>query len=300
VKAVMLMAYGTPKGIADVEQYFTNIRGGRPPKPAELATLVARYQAIGGTSPLVTITEAERSKLQARLTASGSTTKVYSAMKHASPFIADVVGQAAADGATQLLAIALAPHYSKMSVGAYDLAVELANSALPSRMALDLVNSWHTNPILIRAWVDRVRKASAGLDDGYSLIFTAHSLPERILAQGDPYRSQLLETSDLVAKQLGKEGWTFAFQSAGHTGEPWLGPDILDHLQGLADRGARDFLIAQIGFVSDHLEILYDIDVECKDWAKEHGARLVRCESLNDSDELISCLESMVAERGFR
>ncbi|MDG6926831.1 MAG: ferrochelatase, partial [Nitrososphaerota archaeon] len=234
-----------------------------------------------------------------KLAASGSETRVYSAMKHSPPFIADVVKEAAADGVDELLSITLAPHYSKMSVGTYNHAVELANAALPTKMKLDFVLSWHKHPELIEAWARRVRRAERILPADYSLVFSAHSLPERILAQGDPYRNQLLETSELIAAEAGKARWSFSFQSASHTNEPWLGPDILEHLQGLVDRGQQDFLVAPIGFVSDHLEILYDIDIECRQWAKDYGVRLTRCESLNDSDELIGCLRSLVLEKHF-
>jgi ferrochelatase len=299
MKAVMLMAYGTPKTLGDVQAYYTHIRGGRKPSPEELANLVERYKAIGGTSPLIRITEEERSKLQSSLAASGSETRVYSAMKHSPPFIADVVKEAVTDGIDELLSIPLAPHYSKMSTGTYALAVELANAALPTKMKLDFVLSWNRHPELIGAWAKRIRQAERTLPTGYSLVFSAHSLPERILAQGDTYRIQLLETAELIAAEVGKEGWSFAFQSASHTGEPWLGPDILEHLQQLVDKGQEDFLIAPIGFVSDHLEILYDIDIECKQWAKDHGVRLTRCESLNASDELIGCLRSLVLEKHF-
>ena len=136
-------------------------------------------------------------------------------------------------------------------------------------MKLDSVLSWHENPRLIEAWAGRIRQAEKKLPGGYSLIFSAHSLPESILAQGDPYRSQLLETSELIASEIRKEQWSFAFQSASHTREPWLGPDILDHLQSLLEKGRNSFLIAPVGFVSDHLEILYDIDVECREWADD-------------------------------
>ncbi len=300
MKAVMLMAYGTPRTMGEVEEYYTNIRGGRKPSPEELSNLVERYEAIGGTSPLIRITEGQRSKLQSRLAASGSETRVYSAMKHSPPFIADVVKEAAADGVDELLSIALAPHFSKMSVGTYMLAVELANEGLSTKMKLGFVTSWHRQPELIEAWANRIKLAERDLPGGYSLVFSAHSLPERILSLGDPYRSQLLETSELIAAAVGKAGWTFSFQSASHSSEPWLGPDILTHLQALADDGERNFLIAPIGFVSDHLEILYDIDTECREWANEHGSRLSRCESLNDSDELIRCLHSLVLGKQFQ
>jgi ferrochelatase len=298
-KGVLLMAYGTPSTLEDVESYYMHIRGGWKPTKSELDNLVERYRAIGGTSPLIRITESERDRLQERLGASGSSTRVYSAMKHSSPFIADVVKAASAE-VDEMLAIALAPHYSSMSVGSYMRAVEEANASLQNKLKLDTVLSWHANPKLIQAWVERIRHAESNLPARYALVFSAHSLPERILAQGDPYKDELLETSRLVAGQLGREDWTFSFQSAGHTSEPWLGPDILEHLQTLYEGGERNFLIAPIGFVSDHLEILYDIDVECRRWADTHGSKIARCESLNDSDELIDCLRSLVINKKFQ
>ena len=293
------MAYGTPRTLADVEPYYTHIRGGRKPAPADLADLVARYEAIGGGSPLIEITDRQRDKLQARVRRDGSETRVYNAMKHSPPFIKDALSQASSDGVDEVLGIVLAPHYSKMSVGTYMLALDAANAALPTKVKLSYVWSWHTNPLLIQAWARRVNKARTSLREGHSLIFSAHSLPEKILAQGDPYRSQLLETSELIAAETHYKDWSFSFQSASHTGEPWMGPDILPHLQSQFDDGRREFLLAPIGFVSDHLEILYDIDVECKKWAKDRGATLVSCESLNDSDELVECLHSLAAEKGF-
>jgi ferrochelatase len=294
------MAYGTPRTLDEVEDYYTNIRGGRKPAEADLQNLVDRYRAIGGTSPLIRITESVGEKLGERMLAAGSQTRVYTAMKHSPPFIADVVRRVAEDGVDQVLAIALAPHYSRLSTGSYLLAVEMANDSISRKMKLDRVLSWHEHPALIGAWAERIRRASAQLPEDYALIFSAHSLPESILAQGDPYRDQLLETSRLAAAAAGREEWTFAFQSASHTREPWLGPDILAHLQTLFEKGRRSFLLAPVGFVSDHLEILYDIDVECRHWADEHGARLVRCESLNDSPEFVECLYSLVTERGYR
>ncbi len=299
MKAVLLMAYGTPRRLEDVEAYYTHIRGGRKPSPEELENLVERYRSIGGTSPLIGITEAQRAKLQSRLRVSNSKTRVYSAMKHSPPFIADVVKEAAADGVDQLLGIALAPHYSKMSIGSYVKAVEDANSMLKKRMKLDFVPSWHENPKLIEVWCGRISDAEKKLRGNCWLVFTAHSLPARILSEGDPYRDQLLMTSRLIAKKAGKDRWSFSFQSASDTGEPWLEPDILDHLDSLNEKGERNFLVVPIGFVSDHLEILYDIDVECREWARDHGARLERCKLLNDSDGFIECLYDLVKEKGF-
>lgn len=293
------MAYGTPKSLEDVEAYFTHMRGGQKPSWPELKNLVDRYKAIGGTSPLIAITERLRDKLQERLRQSGSGTLVYTAMKHSPPFIADVVRRAADDGIDELLAVALAPHYSKMSIGTYMLAVEAANSALPRKMKLDMVLSWHNHPKLVQAWTDAIKQSERSLPRDYFLIFSAHSLPEKILASGDPYRSELVETSELIAKQVGKADWGFAFQSASHSKEPWLGPDILSYLQEMLGKGKSSFLIAPIGFVSDHLEILYDIDVECKEWARAHGAKLARCDSLNDSPGMIECLSQIITDNHY-
>jgi len=299
LKGVLLMTYGTPRSLDQVEEYYTNIRGGQRPTDKEVEGLRRRYEAIGGTSPLIQITESLGQKLQRRVESQGSKTAVYSAMKHSAPFIADVVKKAAGDGVDELLSIALAPHYSKMSVGSYVLAVEMANAALPKRMRLDSVDSWNRNPKLIEAWASRIRKAERALPDDYSLVFSAHSLPEKILASGDPYRYQLIETCELVSAAIGRKEWTFAFQSAGHTREPWLGPDIMEHLEGQLAKGSRSFLIAPIGFVADHLEILYDIDIECRSWAKQKGVQLARCESLNDTDEFVDCLQSIILEKNF-
>lgn len=293
------MTYGTPQSLENVEQYYTNIRGGLRPTDAEIERLRRRYQAIGGTSPLIRITERLREKLQRRLANEGSATLVYSAMKHSEPFISDIVKRAASDGVDELLSIALAPHYSKMSVGTYMLAVEMANAALPKGMKLDSVSSWHANPKLIEAWASRIRSSEQNLPESYSLVFSAHSLPEKILADGDPYRYQLIETCELIATAIGRNKWSFSFQSAGHTKEPWLGPGILEHLQEQFSQGYRSFLIAPIGFVADHLEILYDIDIECKQWAEKNGAQLSRCASLNDSDDFVDCLHSIILTRKF-
>ncbi len=299
MKGVILLTYGTPASLGDVEAYYTHILGGRKPPPALLDDLVERYRAIGGTSPLVKITEAQTAKLQRRLAAEGSGTRVYCGMKHSPPFVSDVVKQASEDGVTDLLVLPLAPHYSKMSSGTYVLAVEMANNTLAKKMNLDFILSWHTNPLLVDAWAKRIARAEKKVQDGYSMIFSAHSLPEKILALGDPYRDQLLLMSDLVAAKAGKKEWSFAFQSRSHTPEPWLGPDILDHLQSLWDGGKRSFLIAPVGFVADHLEVLYDIDVECRRWAKETGSTLERCDSLNDGDDFTDCLYSIVAGKRF-
>lgn len=299
MKAVMLMAYGTPRSLQDVEAYYTHIRRGRKPSSEELANLIERYRAIGGTSPLIGVTERQRAGLESSLREAGSDTRVYAGMKHSPPFISEVVEQASADGVDELLSIALAPHYSKISTGSYISSVREANERLPRKMKLHFVESWHDNLALVEAWRKRVNEASSRIGTPNALVFSAHSLPERIISEGDPYKDQLLKTSSLVAESIGRDNWTFTFQSAGHTPEPWLGPDILDHLSSLRSKGQKSFVVAPVGFVSDHLEILYDIDVECAQWARDAGASLVRCRSLNDSSEFISCLASIVRERSF-
>jgi len=220
-------------------------------------------------------------------------------MKHSPPFVADVVRQAYSEGVTDLLCLALAPHYSGMSIGGYAKAVDEGNASIGDSLNVRLVRSWHGRPDFISMWGKRVSEKAREAGPDSALIFSAHSLPERILQEGDPYRDQLLASAFLVAEWAGRKEWSFAFQSASKTGEPWLGPDILEQLERLYGLGRRSFLIAPIGFVSDHLEILYDIDVRCVSWAKQKGVELVRCESPNDSGELIACLASIVNDNGF-
>ena len=298
----MLMAYGTPRTLGDVEAYFTHIRemyrGGGKPSREEISELTERYRRIGGTSPLIEITENQKKKLQAKLTSVGSSTIVYSAMKHSPPFIADVVEQASGDGVDELFGLALAPHYSSISVGTYIQAMNEVNLKLARPMKVQYVTSWHDNPLLIEMWTEKVVEAGLKLGEESSLIFSAHSLPERIL-KTDPYKDQLLETSKLVGVRLNRPDWSFCFQSASQSREPWLGPDIQEHLESLYTRGERNFLLAPVGFVADHLEILYDIDIECKEWARNRGAKLERCVMPNDSPKLIDCLYSIAASKGF-
>jgi len=299
----MLMAYGTPRTLDDVEAYYTHIRGmyrgGGKPSREEVSELTERYRRIGGTSPLIEITENQKKKLQAKIDAAGSSTVVYSAMKHSPPFIADVVEQASRDGVDELFGLALVPHYSSISVGTYIQAMNDANLRLARPMKVQYVTSWHDHPLLIEMWAEKIVEAKSKLGEGTnSLIFSAHSLPERIL-KTDPYKDQLLETSRLVGNKLNRRDWSFCFQSASQSREPWLGPDIQDHLESLYVRGERNFLLAPVGFVTDHLEILYDIDIECKEWARSRGAKLERCTMPNDSSKLIDCLYSIAASKGF-
>ncbi|MFP3189811.1 MAG: ferrochelatase [Thermoproteota archaeon] len=298
MKAVLLMAYGAPRNLNEVEEYFTHIRGGRKPTKEEVDELISRYKAIG-KSPLIEITEAQAKKLQAKIKSLGSETVVFYAMKHSEPFIEKVVDTIVEKGFKELLCIVLAPHYSIESVETYFNFVRRKISEKGSQIQVKFVKSWHNNECFIEAWVSRIREAEKKIGKDYWLLFSAHSLPERILKMNDPYVDQLLETCRLIANKIGKKEWSFTFQSAGMTREKWLGPDIIQHLEELYEKNIRKVLVAPIGFVTDNLEILYDLDIECKNWAKNKGIVLERCEMLNDSDLLVNCLVDIVKSYGF-
>jgi ferrochelatase len=278
--AVVLMAYGSPSSAEDVRPYLEDVRGGRPVSDEAVAELAARYRRIGGRSPLNDVTEAQRAALERELGL-----PVFVGMKHWRPRIAEAVDAALAGGATRVVGLVLAPHYSRMSVGEYR---ERLEAAVASLAELVLIESWHDDPAFVDVLADRVRGTNAWV------VFTAHSLPERIVADGDPYPEQLLETSRLVAERAGLERWSFAFQSASPTGEPWLGPDVLDELERLDADGVSKVLVAPVGFVSDHLEILWDLDVEAREKAEELGLELSRIESLNDDPAFIRALAGLV------
>jgi protoporphyrin/coproporphyrin ferrochelatase len=281
--AVVLMAYGSPATAEDVPAYLADIREGRPVSQEAIDELTERYRRIGGRSPLDEITEAQRAALERELG-----TPVFVGMKHWRPRIAEAVDAALAGGAETLVGLVLAPHYSRLSIAGYR---ERLEQALQGRAELVFVDSWHDHPLFLDVLADRVR------GHGGHVVFTAHSLPERILRDGDPYRDQLLETSRLVAERAGLTDWSFAFQSASPTGEPWLGPDILEELDRLAANGVRRVLVCPVGFVSDHLEILWDLDIEARERAGELGLELERIESLNDDPAFIAALAALVREQ---
>ena len=281
---VVCMAYGSPDG-ADgndgIEAYYTHIRSGRPPSAESLAELRGRYRAIGG-SPLTQITRAQARALAERLEM-----PVFAGMKHAPPFIADAAAEARAAGIKRLIGLPLAPHYAEMSLGAYSAALSKAWDG-----ELITVRGFHDHPAFVTAVRALLDDALAGFEPE-RIFFTAHSLPARIEAAGDGYRDRLLESCGLVAEGAGLPEWEFAFQSASHTGEPWLGPDLLE---SLARSGVRRALVCPIGFVADHLEILYDIDVEAMAFAREHGIELRRTQSFNARPEFIDALAAVVGD----
>jgi ferrochelatase len=284
--AVVLMAYGSPERLADVPAYYADIRGGRPIRPELLNDLVERYRRldIESGSPLNAVTEETRAALEAELGL-----PVFTGMKHWTPRIAEAAARALAAGASTVVGLVLAPHYSRLSIAGYRAQLE---EALGGRAELVFVESWHDDDGLVDFLAGRVRGTDA------HVVFTAHSLPARILDEGDPYQEQLLETARLVADRaaLG-EDWSFSYQSESATGEPWLGPDILDHLGDLHARGVRDVLVCPIGFVSDHLEIRWDIDTEAQEKAHELGMRLDRIEMPNADPAFVRVLAGLVRRR---
>jgi ferrochelatase len=280
--AVVLMAYGSPGRIEDIRAYLEDIREGRPVSDEAVEELTERYRRIGGRSPLDEITERQRAALEREVGV-----PVYVGMKHWRLRIAEAVEASLAGGAERVVGVVLAPHYSALSIAGYR---ERLETALDGRADLRFVESWHDHEPFLAVLAARVRGTDA------HVVFTAHSLPERILAIGDPYREQLLETSRLVAERAGIERWSFAFQSASETGEPWLGPDILEELDALHTQGVREVLVCPVGFVSDHLEILWDLDVAARERAAELGLRLDRIESLNDDPAFIRALAELVRQ----
>ena len=281
--AVVLMAYGSPERLADVPAYYADIRGGRPIRPELLDDLVARYRALGieEESPLNAITETTRAALEREL----GDVPVFTGMKHWTPRISEAAERALAAGADTVVGLVLAPHYSSLSIAGYRQQLE---DALAGSAELRFVDNWHDEPGFVDLLADRVRGTDA------HVVFTAHSLPARILEEGDPYKDQLLETSQLVAEHAGLREWTFSFQSESPTGEPWLGPDILDHLEDLQRRGVRDVLVCPVGFVADHLEIRWDLDHEAREKADELGMRFARIEMPNAEPAFVAVLAGLV------
>jgi len=294
--AVVLMGYGTPRTPADILPYYTDIRRGNPPTPKQLDELTARYAAIGGISPLAERSDAQRRAMQAALDrlADGQY-HVVLGMKHASPFIEESVEDLARQGFRSAVGLVLAPHYSAFSVGQY--LDRLATAAAPHNMVVHEIKSWAIEPSLNDFIASDVRARLADLPDATRVLFTAHSLPQRILDTGDPYPSELLATAEGVAATVGLDNWGVAWQSAGRTPEPWLGPDILHVIDELAADGhTRGVLVSAVGFVADHLEVLYDLDIEASRRAAAHGLEFARTNCVNDDDAVMTALAHRVIQ----
>ena len=281
--AVVLMAYGSPERLADVPAYYADIRGGRPIPPELMEDLVERYRRLGieDGSPLNAITEETRTSLERVL----GDVPVFTGMKHWTPRIAEAADAAVVAGAETIVGLVLAPHYSSMSIAGYR---EQLEAAVGDRAELAFIESWHDEPGFIGFLAERVRGTDA------HVVFTAHSLPARILESGDPYKDQLLETAQLVAERAALETWSFSFQSESQTGEPWLGPDILDHLRDLHCGGVREVLVCPVGFVADHLEIRWDLDHEAAELAEALGLGFRRIEMPNADPAFVQILAGLV------
>jgi ferrochelatase len=282
------MAHGTPASLDEMPEYLRLVRGGRPPSDELVAEMRENYGAIGGRSPLTAITEAQADALRARL---DPEIPVAVGMRNWHPFIKDALAGLTAGGVTRVIGIPMAPQFSALSVGKY---VDAATAALPPGVRFEAVQSFHTHPLLLDAFAERVRAAQPKPDE--LVVFTAHSLPARVIESGDPYAKEVAETARGVAERAGIARYDCAFQSAGRTPEPWIGPDIA---QLIDDRSAtiRKFLAVPIGFVCDHTEILFDIDVQAARIAREFATTLRRTESLNTSPLFIATLEDLVRSR---
>jgi ferrochelatase len=303
--AVLLLAYGSPNRLQDVEAYFTDIRGGRKPSLEAIEELTERYRRVGVPTPLLAVSMELGRELERLLNIDPPDDGIYTVhigMKHWTPRIATAIDEIVDSGADRLIAIVLAPHYSRISIGGYqrqvDAALATARDGAPSP-TVDFVESWHELDGYIQAVAENVRTVRAEFANPEEVVavFTAHSLPARILDEGDPYQEQLLRTSELVAERAGIEQWRFSYQSQSHTGEPWLGPDLVETVEELAAHGHRAILVSSVGFIADHLEIFYDIDIEAKERADALGIDLRRTPMLNADPRLAHALHALVAQR---
>lgn len=296
MKALLVMHYGTPSSIDEVLPYYTHIRRGRPPEPAALQDLIDRYQSIGGPSPLSHISENQGLAIQAGLQTRGIDAKLYIGAKHTHPFVGEVVEEMAKDGVTEAVGIVLAPHYSSFSIASYKQYAFDARDKNAPAMSLNVLERWGTLPAFIDALAVRVNEKLEGLNGDETLvIFSAHSLPQRIVSAGDPYPDELMETSRLVADKLGLSHWTFAYQSASTTGEPWLGPDVLDVIAREAPN-YKNVICCTVGFVSDHLEVLFDLGIEARDKCAEVGLNFRRAETINVDATVMDALAGIAAD----
>jgi ferrochelatase len=289
--AVLLMAHGTPESVGQMADYLRLVRGGREPSAELIEEMTHNWDAIGGRSPLTDITVQQGEALETRLAADGFDIPVAVGMRNWRPFIADAMVDIERTGARRIVGIPLAPQFSTLSVQKY---MDAAQAALPAGAEFSCVRSFHDHPLLIEAFAEQVRAEYPGADE--EVVFTAHSLPQRTVAAGDPYPNEVAATAKAIAERCGIASYSTAYQSAGRTPEPWLGPDLSDFVRERAGSGTRRMLIVPIGFVCDHTEILFDIDVQAAAAAREAGIALRRTQSLNTSPTFIRALAAMVVD----
>lgn len=297
---LLVMAYGTPYKIEDLDRYYTHIRHGRKPTAEMIEDLRNRYEAIGGISPLAKITLEQAEKLEEHLNRVQDKIefKMYLGLKHIEPFIEDAVKKMHEDGIEEAVSIVLAPHFSTFSVKSYNGRVKEEAEKL-GRLKINSIECWYQEPKFIAYWANKVKQVYEEMPQEEKkhsmLIVSAHSLPEKILQFGDPYPDQLKETADLIADQAGIKNYEIGWQSAGNTPEPWLGPDVQDLTRKLfQEQQYKAFVYAPVGFVCDHLEVLFDNDIECKAVTDEVGASYYRPEMPNAKEEFIDCLSTVI------
>lgn len=291
--AVLLLAHGAPERSEEVGEYLKLVRGGRPLAPELMEEIRGRYEAIGGGSPLTARTQAQAAALERKLATDGLRVPVYFGMRNWRPSILETMTRMKADGIERMVAICLAPQYSKFSIGLYFRRTQEAKTQLGFGAEILWAKSYHDHPLLIEAFAQRLEP----LLPAEKVLFTAHSLPEKILETADAYDAEAKATARAVAARLGLECWEFAYQSQGLTDEKWLGPTVESKIDEYAQAGIQDLVLAPIGFVSDHVEILYDVDILFRNYAVERGIRLRRPESLNDSPAYIAALADVARQK---
>jgi protoporphyrin/coproporphyrin ferrochelatase len=297
---LLVMAYGTPYKLEDLDRYYTHIRHGRRPSPEMIEDLRNRYEAIGGISPLsqITLEQAEKLEKQLNKVQNEIEFKMYLGLKHIEPFIEDTVKQMHEDGIEEAVSIVLAPHFSSFSVKSYNDRVKEEAEKIGGPRFIS-VESWYDEPKFIDYWAEKVKQIYEQMSEDEKndsmIIFSAHSLPEKILQSGDPYPHQLQETADLIAEQAGIKTYTVGWQSAGKTPEPWLGPDVQDLTRDLSkEHNYKAYVYVPVGFVCEHLEVLYDNDIECKRVTDEVGANYYRPEMPNAKENFIDALSTVI------
>jgi ferrochelatase len=300
---LLVMAYGTPYKEEDIERYYTHIRRGRKPSQEMLEELTERYRAIGGISPLAKITKEQAEKLEQKLNEMQDEIefKMYLGLKHIEPFVEDAVQQMKQDGLEEAISLVLAPHYSTFSVQSYNGRAKEEAAKIGGPIIYD-IESWYNHPKFIQYWATKVKETYAAMPEeernNAVLIVSAHSLPEKITAMGDPYPKQLQETADLIAEAADIKHYEVGWQSAGNTPDPWIGPDVQDLTYELYEKhGYKAFVYIPVGFVADHLEVLYDNDIECKAVTDKVGASYYRPAMPNAQDEFIECLADVVMNK---
>ena len=300
---LLVMAYGTPRSPEEIEPYYTHIRRGKKPPAELLEDLKQRYEMIGGVSPLARITEEQTKALEEELNSRSTdwTFQTYLGLKHAPPFIEEAVRKMKEDQIEEAVSIVLAPHYSTLSIKAYNDRANQEAEKLGGPK-IQTIDSWYDHPRFIRLWAEHIKQTISAIPDEERdqtvVIFTAHSLPEKIIEMGDPYPKQLEETAKLIAEEAQIPHYAVGWQSEGRTPEPWLGPDVLDLTRELHEqKGYRSFVYCPVGFVADHLEVLYDNDIECKELTDELNAKYYRPPMPNVNPEFIKCLADVVEKR---